>query len=149
MTLRGEELSVRGAIYTLDTFCLGSDLIMDWDKSCGYWWSPDGLGCPDWTEVLHISWVEDGDVSKLLGSIFGLNLDTSNVDKFLLDHIHKKLEFWCTIKINTAGRTIVINHVLLSSLFFFIAIWAGSQAGVGKYKSAIQNYMWSGSLHQS
>lgn len=36
MTLRREELLVRGAIYTLDIFCLGSGLVMNWDKSCGY-----------------------------------------------------------------------------------------------------------------
>jgi len=36
----------------------------------------------------------------------------------------------------------VVNHVLLSSLFFFIAIWARTQVRIIKCKSAVQNYMW-------
>jgi len=65
-----------------------------------------------------------------------------------VDRINKKLEFWCTAKINTTGRTVVVNHVLLSALFFFIAIWAGSQLGIVKCKSAIRSFMWFGTMHR-
>jgi len=75
-TLLGEERPVKYLINTLDTFCEGSGLVLNWDKSCGYWWTRGGGGRPNWTNELHISWANEGDISKLLGSIFGLSLST-------------------------------------------------------------------------
>jgi len=57
-----------------------------------------------------------------MGSLFGLSLTSGDVDAFLLEKIKKKLSFWCTAKINTIGRIVIVNHVVLSALFFFIAI---------------------------
>jgi len=122
LTLLGEEESVLATISTTYTFCKGSGLVLNWDKSCRYWQFQDPQGRPPWTSHLRMKWAETGDVSKLLGSLFGLSLDSKSVDDFLLDRVQKKLAFWCTAKINTTGRVVIVNHVLLSALFFFIAI---------------------------
>jgi hypothetical protein len=42
-----------------------------------------------------------------------------------------------------------MNGILLSALFFFLAIWAGTQAGVKKVQTLLTNYLWSGSTSRS
>jgi hypothetical protein len=93
LTLQGEEISIRGTILTLDTFCEGSGLVLNWLKSCGYWKAPDRSPRPWWTEALGINWAANEDVSKLLGTAFGLSISSGNVDSFLLDRINKALGY--------------------------------------------------------
>jgi hypothetical protein len=38
--------------------------------------------------------VNEGDLSKLLGVLFGFNLETKEVDKILVEKIHKKEQYW-------------------------------------------------------
>lgn len=43
----------------------------------------------------------------------------------------------------------IVNSVLLSSVMFFASIWGGTERGVKKVTSAIQNYLWSGTMHRA
>ena len=85
-----------------------------------------------------------GDLSKLLGTPFGLNLNTPNVDKFLYNKISKKLDYWSTMKLSLGGRIVICNQVLLSTLWFFITVWDGSNKILTKMRGTIRNYLWSG-----
>lgn len=85
-----------------------------------------------------------GDLSKLLGTPFGLNLNTLDVDQFLYQKISKKLDYWSNMRSPLVGRAIICNNVLLSTLWFFITAWGGSRKIIGKIRGAIQNYLWSG-----
>jgi hypothetical protein len=73
-TLLGEEEPVRNLIYTLETFCLASGLVLNWQKSSGHWKSSNDICRPVWTYLLGITWAEEDSVSKLLGAPFGLSL---------------------------------------------------------------------------
>ena len=42
------------------------------------------------------------------------------------------------------GRTLIVNHVLMSSLWYFIIIWARSKRVLGKIKTLFRNYLWIG-----
>lgn len=42
---------------------------------------------------VQIKWSEEGQLSKLLGTPFGLNLNTPDVDQFLYTKITKKLDY--------------------------------------------------------
>jgi hypothetical protein len=61
-------------------------------------------------------------LSKLLGTPFGLNLAIMDMDTFLEEKITKKLKYWINIHLSLAGRAIIVNTVLLSTLWFFISI---------------------------
>lgn len=54
-TLLGEEQPIRYLLYTLDTFCMATGLIINWDKSCGYWKDENNPVRPRWTDNLGIS----------------------------------------------------------------------------------------------
>jgi hypothetical protein len=148
LTLRREEGLVRRAIYTLDTLCVGSGLIVNWVKSCGYWKAGNGSPRPWWTDALSITWADNNEVSKLLGTTFGLSINSKDADSFLLEMINKALGYWCSTKINSTGRGTVVNGVFLSSTYFFTPIWGGTQKGVTKVQREIANYLWSGSMRR-
>ena len=83
-------------------------------------------------------------MSKLLGTPFGLNLNTQDVDQFLYAKIAKKIDYSSTMKLSLAGRVVICNQVLLSTLWFFITVWGGSNKILRRIRGAIRNYLWSG-----
>ena len=48
------------------------------------------------------------------------------------------------MKLSLAGRIVICNQVLLSTLWFFITVWGGSNNILEKIRGAIRNYLWSG-----
>jgi hypothetical protein len=149
LTLLGEEDSAKVGILTLKTFCMGCGLVLNWEKSCGYW-KDGGRIRPVWTEQLGVSWIDDEqDLSKLLGTPFGLSMSAQCVDEFLVERVHKSLRYWCTTKVNSTGRGVVVNKILLSSIFFFISIWDGTQKGIARVKANVASYMWSGTMNRA
>jgi hypothetical protein len=75
------------------------------------------------------TWADIEDVSKLLEATFRMVLKLEDVDQFLMDQTRKSLKYWCPTKINSTRRMTVVNGVLFSVLYFFLAIWAGSKNG--------------------
>jgi hypothetical protein len=129
MTIASEERTVTNTISTLHSFSLASGLLLNWDKSIAYWWDPRGGPRPGWSLNLEVQWAELGDISKLLGTPFGLSLSADDVDQFLIEKIDKKLKYWITTRINNTGRAVVANGILISTALFFLAIWEGGGVG--------------------
>jgi hypothetical protein len=94
-------------------------------------------------------WVDNEDISKLLGTAFGLSITAGDVDSFLLDRVNRSLQYWSTTKVNATGRGTIVNGVLLSSTYFFTSLSGGTQKGVKKVRGAIANYLWSGTMNRS
>jgi hypothetical protein len=65
---------------------------ISWDKSYAYWFDKY-THKPKWLGRYNWKLAEEGDLSKLLGTLFGLNLNTKDVDHFLYNKISKKLEY--------------------------------------------------------
>jgi hypothetical protein len=51
---------------------------------------------PWWTEQFEFQWAEASDISKLLGTPFGIDLSSYVVNQFLINKIDKKLIYWAT-----------------------------------------------------
>jgi hypothetical protein len=65
-------------------------------------------------------------LGKLLGLPFGIDMATVDVDRFLQDKIERKLHYWTTLRLSLASRAMVVNMVLLSTLWYFIVLWGGT-----------------------
>ncbi len=63
------------------------------------------------------------------------------MDTFLIEKIYKKLKFWNMIHLPIAGRVIIVNFVLASTLLFLVNI-----LGVGgeHNKFLLWNFLWVG-----
>jgi hypothetical protein len=78
-----------------------------------------------WTASICITWAQNEELEKLLGAVFGLSLIATDLDEFLKDKIIKKLGYWYHTKIHVTKRGVIVNGVLLSMAYFFLAIWGG------------------------
>lgn len=85
---------------------------------------------------------QEGDLSKLFSTPFWLNFNTPYMDQFLHAKPTKKLDYWSTMHLSLACKFIICNHVHLSTLWFFITIWGGSNKILRRIHGAIYNYLW-------
>ena len=116
--VRGTKEDVDKLVRILETFSQASGMEINWEKSCAYWFDKY-THKPDWLLGYNWKWAEEDELSKLLGTPFGLNLNTRNVDQFLYNKIAKKLEYWSGMRLSLAGRIVICNQVLLSTLWIF------------------------------
>lgn len=63
---------------------------------------------------------------------------------FFTTKILKKLDYWSTMKLSLASMVVISNHVLLSTLWFFIIVCGGTNKILAKIISVICNYLWYG-----
>lgn len=52
---------------------------INWDKSCAYWFDKYTRKS-GWLTWYNWKWAEEGDLSQILGTPFGLNFNTSDID---------------------------------------------------------------------
>lgn len=88
-SLHGEKENFRQLILLLTQFRVASGLVINWHKSVAYWFSDKEP--PDWTVEFDCQWAQSKNLSKILGSPFGIQLDTADVDQFLVKKIERKL----------------------------------------------------------
>jgi hypothetical protein len=131
-------------VATFQLFSGASSLLINESKSSMYYWHPSGDVRPQWTQGFKWEWANGQDVSKLLGAPFGIDSDN-----FLRAKLEKKLTYWVTVKLNLAGREIIANSVLVSTLFYFLAIWGGTVDGIKCITGMIRNFYWAGSIHRA
>lgn len=119
--VRGEKSYVDELARLLKVFNEASKMDTIWDKLWFYWFDKY-THKPTWLEGYDWRWAEEGDLSKLLGNSFSLNLNTPQVDQFLYSKITKELDYWSIMKFSMACSVVICNHVLLSTLWFFITL---------------------------
>ena len=147
-TVRAEQASVSNLVSILQSFTLASGLHINWEKSGAYWVGRAGPP-PAWANAFGWTWGAEDGISKLLGTPFGLSLTTSDSDQFLLDKIQSKLTYWTTTKLSLAVRRLIVNQVLMSTLWYFVGVLAGSRQVIKKIQALLRNYLWSGREHKA
>ena len=130
--VRGEKNDVDELVRLLTTFSKTSGMEINWDKSCAYWFDKFTYK-PVWLQGYDWHWAEEGDLSKLLGTHFGLEFNTPDIDQFLYNKISKKLDYWSCKKLSLTGRIVICNQVLFSTLWFFITVWGDPIRLLEKY----------------
>ena len=66
----------------LGLFSEASGIKINWEKICAYYFDKYTHKL-DWFTGFNRKWAEEGDIFKLLGTHFDLNLNISDVDQFL------------------------------------------------------------------
>ena len=62
----------------------------------------------------------------------------------LLNCIRRKLIYCSTKSLSFAGRVIVVNQVLLSTMWYVASCWIFVKSAIGKIQRLIRNFLWSG-----
>lgn len=91
-TVKADHGSVTLLVNLLNTFSSASGLTINWSKSGAYWVGRNRQPL-DWALTFGWTWVPDGNITKLLGTPFGLSLATTDIDQFLIAKVRKKLTY--------------------------------------------------------
>jgi len=147
VSIIGQKIFLKNTVDLISRFGFAFGLIIHWTKSIGYWFS--NIPPFAWLNNYGITWAPPHSLSKLLGAPFGVSLETADVETFLQLKITKKLKYWTTQRLSLAGHAIVVNAILLSSFYYFLAIWCGSIQAIRSARGSMRNFLWSGSEHLS
>jgi hypothetical protein len=77
----------------------------------------------------------------------GLSLGSTDVDKFLLEKVQHKLNYWASRKLFLSRRKMIVNNIILSTLWYFVNVWGGTKKGILIINRLLKNYLWAWSNH--
>lgn len=99
--------------------------------------------------LLPWSWEEDSNAMRLLGIPIASNFSSSQ----LQDHIHTKISTRLNQMklrhLSLAGRVTVADGLFMSTIWYFITLWAGDLGFFTKLQSLIETFVWSGTSRVS
>jgi hypothetical protein len=94
-------------------------------------------------------WAATSDLSKLMGTLFGLHMELHNVDQSLVDKVKAKLKCWSSTHLSLACRTFIVNRMLMSSLWCFTTVWVGLKRVLVNIKALLRSYLWCGTKNMT
>jgi hypothetical protein len=81
-TILAEETNFTCLNFVITCFGLASSLWPNWNKSLLFWVA--NRAPPSWLDSLGCPWVAEWHLAKMLGTPFGIRMDTADIDVFLL-----------------------------------------------------------------
>lgn len=116
--VRGEKHDVEESIRFLKVFSEAFGMAIKWEKSCTYWFNKFSHML-EWLASYGWKSAAKRELSKLLGTMFGLNLNTLDVDQFPYTKISHKLAHWSTKKQSIIGRVVICYHIVNPMVLYF------------------------------
>ena len=93
----------------------------------------------------YFKWIGRGMLVKYLGCHVGLDVPKEVQISHLLFTIRKKLLFWSnSAKLSFAGRIVVANQVILTTIWYIASRWIFSRFMYGSGTMASVEFLWSG-----
>jgi hypothetical protein len=95
-------------------------------------------------EETGLKWLAPGEITRYLGYPFGLNISQKDKDNKMLSQLMKHLQRWSNIKLSLAGRIMIANQVILSSIWYLASCTDLSGHALKLARATVRNYIWSG-----
>lgn len=143
LLLDGTRENLDRALTVINRFSAASGAKLNLHKSIGLWLAP-GPREWQWGEEAGLKWLEKGEVTRYLGYPFGIDIPQKEKDAKMLSQIRKHLLSWSANKLSLAGRIMVSNQVVLSSIWYLASCTDLSGKSLKLARAAVRNYMWSG-----
>ena len=84
-----------------------------------------------------------GEAVRYLGYQVGLELPPEAHLAPLMFMLRKKIVFWNKQHLSLAGRVIIVNYVLLASIWYVASGWLFARSCMKQVKRLIRNFLWS------
>ena len=124
----------------VDDFSDASGALINWDKSSGFWVASGDP--PVNVPSLGFTWIPQGQSIRYLGCRVGVGLKSEDMIAPLLLRLRNKLVYWNKEKLSLAGRVVVANAVLLSSIWYIASTWLFSRSIMLKVQRLVRNFIW-------
>lgn len=141
--LDGHPENLDRALEVITRFGAASGARLNLHKSVGLWVA-QAPRTWQWGEATGMKWLVPGEVTRYLGYPFGLHISQKDKDSKVLSQIRKHLAKWSTNKLSLAGRIMVSNQVILSSIWYLASCTDISGQTLKVARAIVRNYMWSG-----
>ena len=143
LLLEGTPKNMDTALAVINKFSEASGAKLNLHKSVGVWiaqterlWT--------WGEEAGMKWLQPGEVTRYLGYPFGNQLTQHEKDNKMLGQVRKHLQRWAGNRLSVAGRIMIANQVILSSIWYFASCMDFSNQAINLVKATVRNYIWSG-----
>ena len=136
----GDDKNLCNVQNVIHDFYDASGAIINWHKSVGFWVGKSVT--PTWCPDVGFRWVPKGFPVRYLGCQVGINLPLKAHIQPLLISLRKKLIFWSSKSLSLAGRLVISNQVLLSSMWYILSSWLFSRSLLSKLQRLIRNFLW-------
>ena len=146
LLLNGTKENLDKALNVITRFSAASGAKLNLHKSVGLWLAPRPRPW-QWGEEAGLTWLKKGEVTKYLGFPFGIDIPQKEKDAKMMSQIKKHLLRWSANKLSLAGRIMVSNQVVLSSIWYLASCTDFSGKSLKLARAAVRNYMWSGKLN--
>ena len=143
LVLEGNPANMDRAISVINRFGAASGAKLNLHKSTGLWISKNPRTW-NWGEETGLKWLQQGEVTRYLGYPFGIQIAQQEKDSKMLSQVRKHLHRWAGSQLSLAGRIMVSNQVILSSIWYFASCMTFSNQALNLVRATIRNYMWSG-----
>jgi hypothetical protein len=143
LLLEGSPENMDTALTVIDKFSAASGAKLNLHKSVGIWIAHTERTWR-WGEEAGMKWLQPGEVTKYLGYPFGIQITQEEKDNKMLGQVRKHLQRWAGNKLSLAGRIMIANQVILSSIWYFASCMNFSNQALNLVRATIRNYIWSG-----
>ena len=123
-------------------FCLGLGAKLNWNKIVGFWVSDHPL--LNWLPHPNFRWIPEAMAVRYLGCQVGINLSLELQIAPLLHSMRKKLMYWSRKHLSLVGRIVIVNQVLLASMWYETSCWKFVKSAIAQIQRLIRNYLWVG-----
>lgn len=146
--LDGTRDNMDKALTVISRFGATSGTKLNLHKSVGLWLSHNERAW-QWGEEAGMKWLLPGEVTRYLGYPFGLNIPQKEKDGQMLGQIRKHLAKWANQPLSLAGRIMIANQVILSSIWYLASCTDYSGKALRIAKATVRNYIWLGKKESS
>jgi hypothetical protein len=143
LVLEGNPANMDRAINVINRFGAASGAKLNLHKSVGLWIANTPRQWT-WGEETGLKWLQQGEVTRYLGYPFGIQISQQEKDNKMLSQVRKHLHRWAGNQLSLAGRIMVANQVILSSIWYFASCMTFSNKALNLVRATVRNYMWSG-----
>ena len=102
-------------------------------------------GVPHWLPHPNFQWLQHRRSIWYLGCRVGIDITNDQLIAPLLMSLKKKLLFWSSKHLSFAGRIIIANQVLLSSMWYILSSWLFLRSVISHVQRLIRNFLWGAS----
>ena len=139
--LDGTKDNLDRALNVINRFGAASGAKLNLHKSVGIWISQQER-IWQWGEEAGMKWIVPGEVTRYLGYPFGLNISQKDKDGKMLGQIQKHLPKWANLPLSLAGRIMIANQVVLSSIWYLASCTNYTGKSLKIAKATVRNYVW-------
>ena len=89
-------------------------------------------------------WLQQGQSTKHLGYLIGYKIHQEDIDNTMVNKVREGIKRWSTHLLSLAGRILVVNQVILGSIWYMAACATTSISAISKVIALIRDYTLSG-----